>query len=128
HTTAADDGNARLNSRPDPRSHRAGRCPRYLAVDDTPDTHSVLVDHAVCGIGTGTTLTTRAEEDYRALLEATAFGTRNIVETFAASGVPVTEFIVSCGLLKNAFLMLSYSDILRLPISFFTTSPLPSLV
>jgi len=73
------------------------------------------------------TLTTRAEEVYRALLEATAFGTRTIVETFNASGVPVTEFIVAGGLLKNAFLMQTYSNILRLPISTIASDQGPAL-
>jgi L-ribulokinase len=51
------------------------------------------------------TLATRAEQIYRSLLEATAFGTRMIVETFARAGVPVAEFVVAGGLLKNAPLM-----------------------
>ena len=49
----------------------------------------------------GQTLATRAEDIYRALLEATAFGTRMIVETFATPGVPVTEFVVAGGLLQE---------------------------
>ena len=62
---------------------------------------SVLVDTALSGLIVGQTLATRAEHGYRALLEATAFGTRTIVETFIDSGVPVTEFVVAGGLLKN---------------------------
>ncbi len=50
----------------------------------------------------GQTLATRPEDVYRALLEATAFGTRVIVETFRDAGVPVDEFIVAGGLAKNA--------------------------
>ena len=59
--------------------------------------------------------------------EATAFGTREIVEAFGASGVPVTEFIVAGGLLKNAFLMQVYSDILRMPISIIASEQGPAL-
>ncbi|WP_199190323.1 ribulokinase [Cryobacterium sp. N22] len=88
-----------------------------VALDWHSGNRSVLVDHELSGLVVGTTLTTRTEEVYRALFEATAFGTRTIVETFNASGVPVTEFIVAGGLLKNAFLMQTYCDILRLPIS-----------
>jgi len=87
----------------------------------------VLVDHELSGLVVGTTLTTRTEEIYRALLEATAFGARTIVETFNESGVPVTEFIVAGGLLKNAFLMQTYSDILRLPISTIASEQGPAL-
>jgi L-ribulokinase len=75
----------------------------------------------------GATLTTSAEQIYRALLEATAFGTRMIVDTFAKSGVPVKEFIVAGGLLKNAFLMQVYSDVTRLPISTIDTDQGPAL-
>ncbi|MGO4784887.1 ribulokinase [Cryobacterium sp. W22_MBD10_FK3] len=98
-----------------------------VALDWHSGNRSVLVDHELSGLVVGTTLTTRTEEVYRALFEATAFGTRTIVETFNASGVPVTEFIVAGGLLKNAFLMQTYCDILRLPISTIASEQGPAL-
>jgi L-ribulokinase len=98
-----------------------------IALDWHSGNRSVLVDHELSGLVVGMTLTTRTEEVYRALLEATAFGTRTIVETFNASGVPVTEFIVAGGLLKNAFLMQAYSNILRLPISTIASDQGPAL-
>ncbi|TFD22155.1 ribulokinase [Cryobacterium sp. TMS1-13-1] len=98
-----------------------------IALDWHSGNRSVLVDHELSGLVLGTTLTTRPEEIYRALLEATAFGARTIVETFNASGVPVTEFIVAGGLLKNAFLMQTYSDILRMPISTIDSEQGPAL-
>ncbi|WP_345763666.1 ribulokinase [Diaminobutyricibacter sp. McL0608] len=98
-----------------------------VALDWQSGNRSVLVDHELSGVVLGTTLSTRPEEVYRALLEATAFGTRTIVETFAASGVPVNEFIVAGGLLKNAFLMQVYSDVLRLPISTIASEQGPAL-
>jgi L-ribulokinase len=88
---------------------------------------SVLVDHELSGLVIGLTLTTRPEQIYRALLEATAFGTRKIVETFQKSGVPVTEFIVAGGLLKNKFLMQLYSDATRLPLSTIASEQGPAL-
>ena len=88
---------------------------------------SVLVDHELSGLVLGMTLTTRPEQIYRALLEATAFGTRKIVDTFNASGVPVTEFIVAGGLLKNQFLMQLYSDVMRLPLSTIASEQGPAL-
>lgn len=88
---------------------------------------SVLVDHELSGVVLGITLTTRPEQIYRALLEATAFGTRKIVDTFNASGVPVTEFIVAGGLLKNQFLMQLYSDVTRLPLSTIASEQGPAL-
>jgi len=98
-----------------------------VALDWHNGNRSVLVDTNLSGVVFGTTLTTRAEEIYRALFEATAFGARRIIETFTASGVPVTEFIVAGGLLRNSFLMQVYSDILRLPISTIASEQGPAL-
>ncbi|MEC5169420.1 ribulokinase [Glaciihabitans sp. GrIS 2.15] len=98
-----------------------------IALDWQSGNRSVLVDHELSGLVLGTTLATRPEEIYRALFEATAFGTRTIVETFAESGVPVTEFIVAGGLLRNPFLMQVYSDVLRMPISIIASEQGPAL-
>jgi L-ribulokinase len=73
------------------------------------------------------TLHTTAEEIYRALMEATAFGTRLIIENFIKSGIPVDEFIVAGGLLKNRNLMQMYSDILNMPISTIASGQGPAL-
>jgi len=88
---------------------------------------SVLVDHELSGLVVGLTLTTKPEQVYRALLEATAFGTRKIVETFQRAGVEVNEFIVAGGLLKNKFLMQLYSDATRLPLSTIASDQGPAL-
>jgi L-ribulokinase len=98
-----------------------------VALDWHNGNRSVLVDTALSGVIVGQTLATRAEQGYRALLEATAFGTRTIVETFVASGVPVTEFVVAGGLLKNKALMQMYSDVLRLPLSTIASDQGPAL-
>jgi L-ribulokinase len=98
-----------------------------VALDWHSGNRSVLVDHELSGLVVGTTLTTRPEQIYRALLEATAFGTRKIVETFNASGVTVTEFIVAGGLLKNKFLMQLSSDVTRLPLSTIASEQGPAL-
>lgn len=88
-----------------------------LALDWESGNRSVLVDHDLSGLILGMTLATRPEEVFRALVEATAFGTRKIVETFNSRGVPVTEFVAAGGLLQNAFLMQTYADVLRMPIA-----------
>lgn len=98
-----------------------------LALDWVNGNRSVLVDASLSGVVVGHTLATRAEHVYRALLEATAFGTRTIVETFAAAGVPVTEFIAAGGLVKNAELMQMYADVLRMPISVIGSEQGPAL-
>jgi L-ribulokinase len=98
-----------------------------VALDWHSGNRSVLVDHELSGVIVGQTLATRPEQGYRALMEATAFGTRVIVEAFAESGVPVTEFIVAGGLLRNARLLQTYADVLRLPISTIASAQGPAL-
>lgn len=60
----------------------------------------------------GLNLQTRAEELYRAFIEATAFGTRKIIDTFESHGIPVNE-IFACGGIaqKSPFIMQTYADI-----------------
>ena len=98
-----------------------------VALDWHNGNRSVLVDHNLSGVIVGQTLATRAEDQYRALIEATAYGTRTIVEAFEAGGVPVTEIIVAGGLLKNAFLMQVYADVLRRPLSVIASDQGPAL-
>ncbi len=98
-----------------------------LALDWHSGNRSVLVDHELSGLVVGLTLQTRPEDVYRALIEATAFGTRTILEAFEASGVPVTEFVVAGGLVKNAFLMQVYADVLRRPLSVIASQQGPAL-
>ena len=83
-----------------------------LALDWWNGNRSVLVDVNLSGMLLGATLATKAEEIYRALIEATAYGTRVIVEAFEHNGVPVNE-LVACGGLpeKNKLLMQIYSDV-----------------
>lgn len=98
-----------------------------IALDWMGGNRSVLVDHDLSGVIIGLTLSTRPEDVYRALLEATAFGTRVIVEAFEAAGVPVEEFVVAGGLKKNAFLMQVYADVLRRPVSTAASDQAPAL-
>ncbi len=83
-----------------------------LALDWWNGNRSVLVDADLTGLLIGATLLTRPEEIYRALIEATAYGTRVIVEALENNGVPVTE-LVACGGLpdKNKLLMQIYADV-----------------
>jgi L-ribulokinase len=98
-----------------------------VALDWHNGNRSVLVDHTLSAVIVGQTLATRPEDVYRALLEATAFGTRTIVEAFETSGVPVTELIVAGGLLKNRLLMQIYADVTRLPLSVIGSEQGPAL-
>jgi L-ribulokinase len=98
-----------------------------IALDWHSGNRSVLVDHDLSGLIVGQTLATRPEDIYRALIEATAFGTRMIVDTFNAAGVPVTEFVVAGGLKKNQTLMQIYADVLNMPLTLATSDQAPAL-
>ncbi|MFJ5307299.1 ribulokinase, partial [Streptomyces sp. NPDC088350] len=98
-----------------------------IALDWQSGNRSVLVDHDLSGVVVGLTLSTRPEDVYRALLEATAFGTRTIIEAFETSGVPVRELIVAGGLMKNPLLMQIYADVTRLPLGVIDSAQGPAL-
>ncbi|MEU7476901.1 ribulokinase [Lentzea sp. NPDC042327] len=98
-----------------------------IALDWHSGNRSVLVDHELSGVIIGQTLATRAEDAYRALLEATAFGTRVIIDAFTDSGVPVTELVIAGGLVKNELLMQIYADVVNLPLSVIGSAQGPAL-
>jgi L-ribulokinase len=99
-----------------------------LALDWWNGNRSVLVDADLTGLLVGATLATRAPAIYRALIEATAFGTRVIIDSFVAAGVAVDE-IVACGGLprRNPFLMQVYADVTGLAITMAASSETPAL-
>ena len=83
-----------------------------LALDWWNGNRSILVDADLSGLLVGMTLATEAPEIYRALIEATAFGTRVIIDAFEAGGVAIDR-VVACGGLpeRNRLLMQIYADI-----------------
>jgi L-ribulokinase len=88
-----------------------------VALDWWNGNRSVLVDANLTGLILGLTIHTRPHEIYRALIEATAFGTRKIVEAFVSKGVKIDEVVASGGLAqKNPLLMQIYADVLQRPI------------
>ena len=83
-----------------------------VALDWWNGNRSTLVDADLTGLLIGATLATRAPDIYRALIEATAYGTRVIIESFEARGIPVTELIAAGGLPeKNGLLRQIYADV-----------------
>ncbi len=98
-----------------------------VALDWMGGNRSTLVDHTLSGAIVGLTLATRPPEIYRALLESTAYGTREIIENFERSGVPVTDLVVAGGLLKNPVLMQIYADVCRRPLSVIESDQGPAL-
>jgi L-ribulokinase len=83
-----------------------------LALDWWNGNRSVLVDADLSGLLMGMTLATTAPEIYRALIEATAFGTRVIIDAFEKGGVRIDR-VVACGGLpeRNRLLMQIYADV-----------------
>ena len=84
-----------------------------LAIDWLNGCRTPLMDADVSGAFVGLTLATKPAQLYRALIEATAFGVRWIVETLENAGVPVRRFVASGGLpAKSPLLMQIYADVL----------------
>jgi len=98
-----------------------------VALDWNNGNRSVLVDHELSGLIVGLTLDTRAEDIYRALIEATAFGTRVILDAFADAGVPVRELFAAGGLIKNPLIMQIYADVTRMPLHVIGSDQGPAL-
>ena len=83
-----------------------------LALDWWNGNRSILMDADLSGLIVGYTLHTKPEEIYRALLEATAFGTRRIIDAFEAGGIPIDELYACGGLTqRNRLLMQIYADV-----------------
>lgn len=83
-----------------------------LALDWNNGNRTILVDPYLTGLLLGQTLHTTQAEIYRALIEATAFGARVIIDRLRAYGVPI-ERVVCCGGIaeKNPLLMQIYADV-----------------
>jgi L-ribulokinase len=83
-----------------------------VALDWWNGNRSVLVDGGLSGMILGMTLLTKPEEIYLALIEATAFGTRVIIENFNSHGIQVDEIIATGGLPdRNRLFMQVYADV-----------------
>lgn len=83
-----------------------------LALDWNNGNRTILVDPLLSGLLLGQTLHTSQAEIYRALIEATAFGARAILERLDEYGVPVNRVVCAGGIAeKNPMLMQIYADI-----------------
>lgn len=94
-----------------------------LALDFFNGNRTPYADYSLKGMLLGMTLTTRPEEIYRALIEATAFGTRRILELYREHGIGIGEILASGGIAKkNPFLMQIYADVCGVPIRVMESS------
>lgn len=99
-----------------------------VALDWWNGCRSTLVDAQLTGAMFGMTLATKPEDIYRALIEATAYGTRVIVDNFNANGVEVKEMFATGGIaLKNPMLMQIYADVLNMPVAVCEATQGPAL-
>jgi L-ribulokinase len=99
-----------------------------LALDWWNGNRSTLVDADLSGLLLGMTLSTSAPEIYRALIEATAYGTRQIIDAFERSGIPIRDLVAAGGLPeKNALLVQIYADVTGKPIALSGSPQAPAL-
>jgi L-ribulokinase len=84
-----------------------------IALDWFNGNRSILMDYDLTGLIMGLTLKTKPEEIFRALIEATAFGTRVILDTYEDNQMEIKEIIAVGGLPRNSpFVSQLYADIL----------------
>ncbi len=99
-----------------------------LALDWWNGNRSVLVDVDLTGMMLGMTLHTKPEEIYRALIEATAYGTRMIIETFRSSGVAIDSLFAAGGIAeKDPLMMQIYADVTGMEIKIAKSDQSPAL-
>ena len=88
-----------------------------MALDWWNGNRSILMDQTLTGTIVGLTLATKPEDIYRALIEATAFGTRVIVEQFEKGGLSIHRIMAAGGIArKDPMMMQIYADVLDRPI------------
>ncbi len=99
-----------------------------LALDWWLGNRSTLVDTDLTGLLLGLTVSTTPAEIYRALIEATAFGARTIIDAFEQSGVPIHTLVAAGGLPeKNALLAQIYADVTGRPLFLAGSAQAPAL-
>ena len=99
-----------------------------VALDWNNGNRTILVDTRLTGLILGQTLHTTRAEIYRALIEATAFGARAIIERIREYGVPVDR-VVCCGGIaeKNDLFMQIYADVIGQPMLIAGSPQTPAL-
>ncbi len=98
-----------------------------IALDWWNGNRSTLIDANLNGLFIGMTLATRPEEMYLALIEATAFGAKHIIENYRRHGVNVNDFYACGGISrKNPFLMQVYADVLGMKIKTLESTQTPA--
>jgi L-ribulokinase len=99
-----------------------------VALDWNNGNRTILVDTRLTGLILGQTLHTTRAEIYRALIEATAYGARTIIERIRAYGVAIDR-VVCCGGIaeKNDLFMQIYADVIGQPMLIAGSPQTPAL-
>ncbi len=99
-----------------------------VALDWNNGNRTVLVDTRLTGLILGQTLHTTRAEVYRALIEATAYGARAIIERMREYGVAIDR-VVCCGGIaeKNDLFMQIYADVIGQPMLIAGSPQTPAL-
>ncbi len=93
------------------KGYKAGQS-GLIALDWYNGVRTPLMDYNLSGLILGMNLLTKPEEIYLALIEATAYGTKMIMETFEKAGVVIHSIVLSGGIpSKNRMLVQVYADI-----------------
>ena len=98
-----------------------------VALDWLNGNRSVLMNSDLKGVLVGLTLKTKPEDIYRALVEATAFGTRIIIEAYEENGLTIDELYTCGSLANNPLIMQIYSDVTGRPIKVASSSQATAL-
>ena len=98
-----------------------------VALDWLNGNRSVLMNSDLKGVLVGLTLKTKPEDIYRALVEATAFGTRIIIEAYEENGLNIDELYTCGSLVNNPLIMQIYSDVTGRPIKVASSSQTTAL-
>ena len=98
-----------------------------VALDWLNGNRSVLMNSDLKGVLVGLTLKTKPEDIYRALVEATAFGTRIIIEAYEENGLNIDELYTCGSLVNNPLIMQIYSDVTGRPIKVASSSQATAL-
>jgi L-ribulokinase len=99
-----------------------------LALDWWNGNRSILVDADLTGVMIGMTLATKPYEIYRALIEATAYGTRMIIDNFEKNGVKIDEIYAAGGIAdKDEMMMQIYADVTKRKIHLSASPQAPAL-
>lgn len=99
-----------------------------IALDWHNGNRSILSDSSLKGMLFGLTLNTKHEDIYRAYMEATAFGTKMIVNQYESWGMYINS-IFACGGIpkKSRLLMRIYTDVLNKPITVIDSEYSPAI-